>query len=215
MSTSQAARQSVTALILAGGRGSRLGGQDKGLLTLRGRPLVERILAAIEPQVDAVLINANRNRDRYQRYGHPVISDPLEGFQGPLAGLAAGLAAAFTPLVVTLPCDCPRVPRDLVGRLRRAYRERAADVAMVHDGQRAQPVYALLGRDLLASLEAFLAAGERKLMGWYGQHPVVFADFSDCADIFVNVNTPEDMAHLERSQSRALGDGPARGPGPA
>jgi len=187
----------ITALVLAGGRGRRMGGRDKGLVELRGRPLAAHVIDAIAPQVEAVLINANRNGDRYGAFGWPVVSDALTDYQGPLAGFAVGMAASTTPLLLTLPCDGPMVAPDLAERLAGALEGAGADIAVAHDGSRMQPVYALLRCALLPSLEAFLAAGDRKIDLWYEGHHTVNVDFSDFPEQFTNVNTPEERARLE------------------
>ncbi|ROR32320.1 molybdenum cofactor guanylyltransferase MobA [Inmirania thermothiophila] len=186
----------VTGAVLAGGRGRRMGGRDKGLLELAGRPLAAHILDALRPQCEALLINANRNREAYEALGVPVVGDALAGFQGPLAGFAAALAAATTPLVATVPCDSPLVPPDLVARLRAALEAAGAEIAVAHDGRRLQPVFALLRRELLPSLEAYLAAGDRKIDLWYPRHRTVEVDFSDRPEAFMNANEPEQLAEL-------------------
>ena len=191
-------QQQVSAVILAGGMGRRMGGQDKGQLELNGRPLIEFVLETIQPQVKTILINANRNQAEYARYGYPVVPDLLQGYQGPLAGFAAGMRAATTPYIVTLPCDGPFSPPDLVARLAAALEKGHADIAVAHDGERLQPVYALLPTSLSPSLESFLAAGERKIDLWYTQHKMVRVDFSDVAKTFRNINTPQDQHRLQR-----------------
>ena len=182
----------ITAVILAGGRGSRLGGQDKGLLEFAGRPIIEHILEAISPQAGAVIINANRNLQHYSKYGQPVISDEMDDYQGPLAGFAAALAACSTDYILTLPCDGPFVPADLIARMSRAMLGQHAELAVAHDGQRMQPVYALIPRTLETSLLQFLDSGERKTDRWYTLHNTALADFSDVADTFFNINTDDD-----------------------
>ncbi len=190
-------QQQVTALILAGGRGSRMGGQDKGLTPLLGKPMIEYILEQIAPQVDHVMINANRNLDKYQRYGHTVISDNLNDYQGPLAGFAAGLDNSPTELMITLPCDGPTLPHELVSKLLKAMQSENADIVVAHDGKRLQPVYALLKRSLLPSLNEFLANGDRKIDLWYPKHRMTTADFSEVTEAFNNVNTPQQQAEEE------------------
>jgi molybdenum cofactor guanylyltransferase len=189
----------ITGVILAGGKGRRMGGQDKGLLPLNGKPLIEYVVQALSQQVSSLLINANRNTERYARYGYPVIDDELSGYQGPLAGFAAALEAIETDYIVTLPCDAPVVPPDLVERLGAALVQKDADIAVAHDGVRMQPVYALIPRLLRASLLEFLDTGERKIDRWYARHRVALADFSDAPDAFRNLNTPEQRASLEQS----------------
>ena len=121
--------EDITAVVLAGGKASRMGGVDKGLIPVRGRPMIAYVLEALAPQVGKILVNANRNAERYAEFGHEVIPDSLEGFQGPLAGVTAGLAAATTPYVVTAPCDSPLIGDDLVARLADALARQQADIA--------------------------------------------------------------------------------------
>ncbi|RLA38106.1 MAG: molybdenum cofactor guanylyltransferase [Gammaproteobacteria bacterium] len=191
----------VTGLILAGGQARRMGGEDKGLIELCGQPMIAHALAALAPQVDSLLINANRHLDRYQvcgdRYGAGVVSDTLEGYQGPLAGIARGLAACTTEYLVCVPCDSPLVSAELVARLEAARQVADAEISVAFCG-RLQPVFALLPTSLLPSLEIYLAAGDRKIDRWYHQHRVAEADFSDRPEQFLNVNTPEEHAELER-----------------
>ena len=187
----------VTAVILAGGKGRRMDGQDKGLVEFAGRPLVEYVIEAIESQVATVMLNANRNQQQYARYGYPVISDALEDYQGPLAGFLSALNNARTDYVVTLPCDGPFIAGDLVARLIAALNAGNADIAVAHDGERMQPVYSLIPTRLSSSLEEFLDTGERKIDRWYEQLNVALADFSDCADSFRNINTAEQRDRLQ------------------
>ncbi|WP_020560031.1 bifunctional molybdopterin-guanine dinucleotide biosynthesis adaptor protein MobB/molybdopterin molybdotransferase MoeA [Thiofilum flexile] len=199
--TKQRAIPQISGVILAGGRGSRMGGQDKGLLELNGRPLVEYLLAALQPQVDTILINANRNQARYQHYHYPVISDELSDYQGPLAGFAAAMQVANTDYILTIPCDAPELAPDTVTRLWEALQEQQADIAVAHDGERLQPVHALIPVSLLPSLQAFLAQGDRKIDLWYAQHRVALADFSACRSMFRNINTPEEQTAIAQTFS--------------
>lgn len=188
----------VTGVILAGGLGRRMGGADKGLQPLAGRPLVAWTLERLAPQVDEILVNANRNPDRYAAFGHPVIADRLPDFPGPLAGLHAALRHTGRPLVATVPCDTPRLPHDLVARLRAALEAAGADVAIARAGGRLQPVFCLCRRGVLGHLEAYLAGGGRRVAGWYAGLPAVEVDF-DTPDAFANANTPEDLDRLSSS----------------
>jgi len=187
----------VTAVILAGGKGRRIDGQDKGLIELTGRPLIEYIIDTITPQTSKILINANRNIERYRQFGHPVITDTLSDFQGPLAGFAIGMESAKTPYIITLPCDGPFVPDDLISRMVKAIKENDAEIAVAHDGTRMQPVYALLPVTLLPDLKSFLTSGERKIDRWYTQHDFALADFSDKPESFLNINTPDDQKQIQ------------------
>jgi molybdopterin-guanine dinucleotide biosynthesis protein A len=182
----------VTGLLLAGGRATRMGGQDKGLIDLAGRPLAAHVLTALRPQVDTVLINANRHGDEYAALGAAVVPDPLGGFLGPLAGVLAGLENASGGLVATLPCDSPFIPADYVARMRAALDAADGEIAVATDGERRQPVFMLLRTELAADLRAWLEQGGRKIDAWYEGHRVVDADFSDVPDTFININTPEE-----------------------
>lgn len=191
------APQVITGVILAGGRGSRMGGEDKGLVPLGGRTMVEHVAGRLRPQVGELLISANRNQERYAALGYRVVPDLVEGYQGPLAGMAAALRAATTPYVVTAPCDSPLIGADLVARLSRALLAEDADLAVAHDGDRAHPVFLLVKRSLASSLSAFLDSGERKIDRWFARHRVATATFADCAETFLNVNDPEEHRALE------------------
>ena len=201
-------REAVTGVVLAGGRGSRMGGADKGLVEVAGRPMVEHVLAAVERQTGAVAINANRSADRYARYGHPVIADRLDGFQGPLAGMASALEAAATEFVLVVPCDSPLLDPALGPRLHAALAQREADIAVAHDGERMHPVFVLLRRSVRSGLEAFLARGERKIDRWFEEEKTEVVDFSDLPEMFLNVNREADRSHLEARLAGRPGSGP-------
>jgi len=174
-----------------------MGGHDKGLVEIAGRPMIEYVLDSLRPQVGAVMINANRNAGFYARYGVPVIADALAGFHGPLAGMASGMQAADTTMIITVPCDSPFVPVDLVQRLANAKQHANAKIAVAHNGERMQPVFALLDTELLDSLQQFLARGERKIDRWFAEHHATSVDFSDRPDTFINVNTPDEVNRVE------------------
>ena len=187
----------ITAVILAGGQGRRMGGQDKGLIEFNGKPLVTILIDSLEPQIDSILINANRNRDRYLTFGYPVISDQLEDYQGPLAGFACAMNAVDTDFILTLPCDGPLLAIDYVARFITSQQRSGAAICVADDGERLQPVHALIKVDLLASLNAFLDSGDRKIDRWYAMHDFAQTDFSDCADMFRNINTPSDQESMQ------------------
>jgi len=187
----------ITGVVLAGGQGSRMGGVDKGLQEFRGKPMVAHALERLQPQVDEILINANRNAEAYARFGHRVIADEIGGFAGPLAGFERGLAHASGDLVVTVPCDSPFLPRDLVARLREALERNDAQVAVAKAGDQAHPVFCLMRRDVHESLRQFLASGQRKIDRWYPQLRATLVAFDDEADAFMNINTREELAGLE------------------
>lgn len=187
----------ITGVILAGGRGQRMGGLDKGLIEINGKPLAAHVLAALRPQVGAVVISANRNQERYAALGCPVISDSVGEYDGPLAGMASAMRAVTTPYILTAPCDAPLLPRDYAQRMSAALVQADAEACLAHDGTRSQPVYALLRRALLPDLLDDLARGERATWRWFTQCHPASADFSDQAEAFMNVNTPAERAVLE------------------
>lgn len=189
--------EAISGLVLAGGLARRMGGIDKGLVVLAGKPMIEHVLAGLAPQVGRVLINANRNLEQYGGYGYEVVSDTLEGYLGPLAGALSALEVIDTEFLLTVPCDSPLVAPDLAGRMYAALRSGQADLAVAHDGRRQQPVFLLLKRGLAADLEAYLASGERKIDRWFARHRVAEADLSDRPDSFINVNEPEEKQRLE------------------
>ena len=187
----------ITGLVLAGGQGRRMGGVDKGLQLLQGRPMVEHVIERLRPQVGTILINANQNAGRYAEFGCPVVADEIGGFAGPLAGLHAGLHAATTPLVVTVPCDSPFLPLALVARLEAARATADADIAVAKTGAQPHPVFALVRTSVLPHLSQFLARGERKIDIWYASLNVVEVPFDD-EQAFSNINTREELAQHEQ-----------------
>lgn len=199
----------VTGLVLAGGRGTRMGGVDKGLQNFRGAPLVLNALTRLQRQtgglVGHLMVNANRNLPTYQAFGHPVCPDTLADYAGPLAGFMTGLAHCETPWLLTVPCDTPLFPTDLVQRLARAFDDETTQIAMAaaceEDGQlRHQPVFCLLRADLLDSLVAFTQAGGRKIDRWTDQHHTVVIPFDrpgDDRQAFFNANTLAELQSLE------------------
>ena len=201
-------RQGVTALILAGGRGSRMGGIDKGLQNFRGLPLTLQTLMRLQLQSQSpqeILINANRNLAAYESLGVAVWPDTLDGFAGPLAGFLTGLERCETPLLLTVPCDTPLFPLDLIERLHTALVDQEADLAMAaaseEDGKlRPQPVFCLLKVDLLDSLVRFTQQGGRKIDAWTGQHRCALVPFDqpqDAPEAFFNANTLQELQKLE------------------
>ena len=190
----------ITGLILAGGRGSRMGGVDKGLQNHRGLPLAMHALLRLQPQVGHVMINANRNLSAYESMGVPVWPDAIADYPGPLAGFLAGLERCETPYLVTVPCDTPNFPTDLVARLADALVAEDAEIAMaatVEEGQaQVQPVFCLMRATLMESLVAFTHGGQRKIDRWTGQHRCATVVF-DNADGFFNANTLEELQRLQ------------------
>ena len=233
------AHSEITGLILAGGRGTRMGRVDKGLQPFRGTTLVHNVLQRLSPQVHKAIINANRNLPQYQAAagdGVPVMADRMGGFEGPLAGLQTGLQACTTDLLLTVPCDSPFLPLDLAARLHAALQVEDADVAIAvtleqdpeavadpqtpaHDGagtlqRQRHPVFSLLKASLLPQLDAYLATGARRIQGWHQTLRVAEVLFDD-ARAFRNINTLEDLQRSEREAAATLGGAPAGAGEPA
>ena len=191
----------ITGLVLCGGRGMRMGGVDKGLQNHHGMPLALHALMRLAPQVHHAMINANRNLAAYESMGAPVWPDPMADYPGPLAGWLAGLEHCETPYMVTVPCDTPAFPADLVARLSAALQAEGAEIAMaatLEDGRvQVQPVFCLMKSDLMESLVAYLHSGERKIDRWTARHRCVQVMFDDSAAFF-NANTPQELAQLQR-----------------
>lgn len=193
----------ITGLILAGGRGTRMGHVDKGLQTFRAAPMAMHVLRRLQPQVGSLLINANQNLAAYERFGVPVWPDEFEGYAGPLAGLHAGLSHCETDYLVSAPCDSPFLPMDLVARLSQGLTDAQADlaVAVTGSGDRRQPhpVFCLMHTRVLNHLTAFLQRGGRKMDAWYASLRVTEVGFDDEA-AFANINTREELQSLAADQ---------------
>jgi molybdopterin-guanine dinucleotide biosynthesis protein A len=185
------AMSAVSGVVLAGGQGRRMGGVDKGLQSLRGKPMVGWVVARFKSQVEEIIINANQNLELYRAFGYRVVADEIGGFAGPLAGLHAGLSAAAYPLVATVPCDSPFLPADLVARLKNALGDK--DLAVAKTGDQPHPVFVLLRTDLKRNLETFLEQGGRKIDAWYACLRTVEVSFDDQAEAFRNINTLEEL----------------------
>ena len=195
-------RDALGAVVLAGGLARRMGGVDKGLVRLGERTMVEHVLAAVRPCVDALVVNANRNGGDYAAlaaaHDASVVADRRSGHPGPLAGLAAALHALDTERVFMCPCDSPFVLPALVARLDEACAEPDVDIAVAHDGERLQPVFCVVERGLLDSLERFLDADRRKIDAWFAEERVREVDCRDLAASFRNINTEEERLAAER-----------------
>jgi molybdopterin-guanine dinucleotide biosynthesis protein A len=195
----------ITGLILAGGRGSRMGETDKGLQLFRGKAMVEHVLERFAPQVDETIINANRNLSTYAAYRHRVVPDGIEGFAGPLAGLHVGMQAASSPLIATAPCDSPFLPLNLIARLYDALLAEHADLAVAKTFDQAHPVFCLTKTELEPHLREFLQSGQRKIDKWYASLNVVEVQFDDNVDAFANINTVNELRQLEPDASAGPG----------
>ena len=194
----------ITGLILAGGRGSRMGSVDKGLVPFGTQPMVRHVLERLRPQVLAVMINANQNLSTYAAFGHPVWGDAMPDFAGPLAGLQTGLMHCDTPYLVTAPCDSPFLPLDLVLRLGQALQAQDADLAVAVTGEgttrQPHPVFCLAKVTLLPHLTAYLQGGGRKVDAWYKTLRVAEVVFADEA-AFRNINTMAELQQMAPSAS--------------
>ncbi len=205
------APEEITGLVLAGGRGSRMGGVDKGLQNFNGMPLALHTMIRLQMQVGTVMINANRNLAAYEAFGAEVWPDVLADYAGPLAGFLTGLERCETPYLLTVPCDSPRFPLDLASRLAQALEREQAEIAMAaapekdEQGEvkvRTQPVFCLLRIDLLESLVAFTQGGGRKIDAWTAKHKTVVVPFTAAGDdplAFANANTLAELKQLENS----------------
>ena len=193
MTFSPPSQRNTQGHILAGGRATRMQGEDKGLLELNDRPLVAYVIERLRPQVSNICISANRHLSQYQHYGLPVITDSLAGFLGPLAGIHTALLACEKEWLLTVPVDCPFLPEDLLHRLSKAVTTAQRPLAVVHDGTGLQPAFCLLHHGLGDDLQSYLEQGGRKTAEWLRQHNPALADYSDHPDVFLNINSPADL----------------------
>ncbi len=188
----------ITGVVLAGGRARRMHGEDKGLISLNGKPMVEYIINGLRPQVATLLINANRNLETYEKLGGcPVITDIIGNYAGPLAGMASAMQACETEYILTVPCDSPFITHCLAAELFNALEAQNAKLSVATDGNRMQPVFALLPCSLLSDLMEFLESGSRKIDQWYAKHKTAHADLSAYADTFLNLNSKEELLSIE------------------
>jgi molybdopterin-guanine dinucleotide biosynthesis protein A len=188
--------QAINGIILAGGKGRRMDGLDKGMVEFRNMPLIEHVLHRIAPQVDALMINANRNFDFYAASGLPVVPDERLDFAGPLAGIEASLSKAPTPLALIVPCDTPFLPTDLVTRMIDVMHKEQADVVIPDDGEREQPLICLMKTSLKESISRVLDANSPKVRDWLALQNLAWADFSDQHEAFATINDAETLEKL-------------------
>jgi molybdopterin-guanine dinucleotide biosynthesis protein A len=182
----------VTAIILSGGRGRRLNNQDKGLVEWKGRPLIRYVIDCLAPQVDEIIISSNRNVDEYAAFGYEVVSDADPEFQGPIAGMLAGLECGRGNYMLVCPCDSPNLPDDLVTRLGQGLEN--ADIAVAHDGIQRQNLVALMKGEVVSSLRSYYDGGGRAVKKWLPGERVEDIDFSAQPEAFLNINSPSDLA---------------------
>ncbi len=184
---------SISAVILAGGQAKRMGGVDKGLQPLQGKPLFQFIYDRLHSQVEHISVNANRNQAIYAVAGLPVFGDNIEGFQGPLSGILTALERSETDFVLFVPCDSPFFPENLLEKLKSAVVFHGASIAYVHDGEREHPTFCLMACGLKDKLAAYLAAGERRMLQFMRQNGAVSVDFSENKAAFTNINTLDEL----------------------
>jgi len=193
----QQLRDQITGVVLAGGMGRRMDGVDKGLVSVAGTPMIARVIDVLRDNLAHIIVNANRNEAEYQSFGVRIVADSRAGYQGPLAGIEAAMAAAETDWIFTCPCDSPLQQPGLLPHLWRQRQLQDADIALAHDGQRTHPVFSIIRTELLQSLRDYLGAGERKIDRWFARHHHIEVDCSEFSDSFVNINTDADKARVE------------------
>ena len=187
----------VTGVILAGGLARRMNNQDKGLVKYKGRPMVSYAIAALGAVADQTLINANRNREQYEKFGLPVVADQTDSFDGPLAGVLSAMIHTDADVLIVMPCDSPLIKAEHLQKLLSTRAEHDADVAVAFDGERLHPVFLAIKTSLKTSLQDYLASGQRRIDCWLEQQKMVKADFSNEPEIFININTLTQLSELE------------------
>lgn len=180
-----------------------MNGVDKGLVALQQKQLIAHVIARLKPQVDEILINVNREIEKYEAFGLPILKDENEDFIGPLAGFSLGLQHAKHEYILTVPCDSPLLPLDLALRLLNGMLASRMDIAVASSDGNAHPVFCLMKKSVLPSLQAYIESGERKVSAWQKSQQYIEVDFSDCNDAFINLNTFEDLKALELSLNKA------------
>jgi len=193
MRESSTIKNDVAAVILAGGKAKRMQGTDKGLITLKGKPMITYVINALNTHLDEIFINANRNKQQYQELGYPVISDLTDDYLGPLAGILSGLKATKKEFLLVVPCDSPNLSDTILIELYNNIKQNKADIAVAHDGNRMHPVFALIKKTLINSLNEYLADGGRKIDEWYFLNNYCVVRFTDSHEMFNNINSPKDL----------------------
>lgn len=193
-----ASLKDVTVIILAGGRGQRMMGQNKGLTPLNGRPMISYVLESIPKAVDNIIISANEDIEAYRAFNFPVLPDRYSEFQGPLAGIHACLQETNTLFCQLLPCDAPFVPSDLIETLNRTLLAEANEACIPFD-TRLQPLFMQMKTEVRTSLQAALEKGERKVLRWIEQLDYSRVDFSPDTQAFTNINTPDMLQNAEKA----------------
>lgn len=186
----------LSAIILSGGRATRMGGLDKGLVQLQNKPLVQHVIERLVPQVDEILINANREIQQYSSFNLPVLQDDDPNYIGPLAGFSLGLAHCKYDYLLTTPCDSPLLPNDLASRLMKSLINKSAEIAVAKSDGDDHPVFALMNKSVLSSLLAYIRCGGRKVSAWQKSLNYIEVEFDDCSEAFINLNTFEELNTL-------------------
>ncbi|MFW5425972.1 MAG: molybdenum cofactor guanylyltransferase MobA [Methylophagaceae bacterium] len=195
---------SITGVILSGGKARRMGGQDKGLITFQNKPLIRHVIDTLTPQIDNLIINANRNIELYQNFGYPVISDSLEDFCGPLAGMLSAMQTVDSDYILTAPCDAPMISSRYRQRMVETLLNEQADIAVAYDGKRLQPVFSLIPTRFQNDLAQYLAQGDRKIDLWFEQYKLAVVDFSGEPECFANLNYPDDLTIHQKTVSSPI-----------
>ncbi|MCW9053702.1 MAG: molybdenum cofactor guanylyltransferase MobA [Motiliproteus sp.] len=188
----------ISVLILAGGRGSRMGGRDKGLVELNNQPFVEHALKIVRPFSDDIIISCNRNQAQYRNFSDTLVTDKNDDFPGPLAGIQAGLQHAKHAAMLVLPCDTPMIPTDLPQQLYQSFRNNPDAISLVNDGERLQPLHAIIPTQYRQSLNQFLEGDRRGVIRWYKQHPVKEVVYQGQAEFFTNINRLEELEAINQ-----------------
>ncbi|MEH6626780.1 MAG: molybdenum cofactor guanylyltransferase MobA [Motiliproteus sp.] len=188
----------MSVLILAGGRGSRMGGRDKGLVELNNQPFVEHALKIVSPYSDDVIISCNRNQQFYRNYSEILVTDSSKDYPGPLAGIQAGMQRARHQALLVLPCDTPMIPADLPLKLFQAFEQQPDAISLINDGERLQPLHAIIPTRYLSSLNDFLLTNQRGVIHWYKQHPMTEVDYQGQAEFFTNINRLDELQAINQ-----------------
>ena len=195
----------ITTVILAGGAARRMGGEDKGVTLLNGKAMISYVIERLAPQSSALTINCNRSQQAYAKFGYPLIEDTISGGLGPLAGVLSALELSDSDYVLSVPCDTPLLPTDLIERMLQAIEKEGAEACTVNDGDRLHPVVLLVKRSVLTGLRSYLSGGGRKVHDWFYNIPHCSADFSDQPEAFININTPQQLATLQQRLQQRVG----------
>lgn len=201
----QQPQASITTVILAGGAARRMGGEDKGVTLLNGKAMISYVIERLAPQSSALTINCNRSQQAYAEFGYPLIEDTISGGLGPLAGVLSALEKSESDYVLSVPCDTPLLPSDLVERMLQTIEIEGAEACTVNDGDRLHPVVLLVKRSVLAGLRSYLSGGGRKVHDWFYSIRHCSADFSDQPEAFININTPQQLATLQQRLQQRVG----------